>query len=122
MIGNSVSPGAAFLKTQSTANARLTEMYITDRKLESDKLGEPILWARNPDDAKKLVRTLMVDPTFKIDFLSDLTAYDNKDHEDGPKRFVLVYQLYSTELHVRVRIKCQLNEDEQANSICDVFL
>ena len=63
----------------------------------------------------------MVDDVFKMDFLSDLTAYDNKDHEDGQKRFVLVYQQYSTTLHVRVRIKCLLNEDEQALTITDVF-
>ncbi|WP_427147256.1 NADH-quinone oxidoreductase subunit C, partial [Rhizobium leguminosarum] len=75
-----------------------------------------------PEDIKSLVRSFMVDSALRIDFLSDITAYDNQDGEDGDKRFVLVYQLYSTTLHVRVRIKCLLDLGEEAISITDIFL
>ncbi len=122
MRTNSISPGAAYLNQQEAVLARLNEKYLTDRKVETDKLNEAIIWAKSPEDAKILVRSFMVDPIFKIDFLSDLTAYDNQDQEDGDKRFVLVYQLYSTELKIRVRIKCLVDETEEAQTITDVFL
>jgi NADH-quinone oxidoreductase subunit C len=117
----SIAPHAAYLIAQENLGKRLVEKYGSDRKVEFDKLNEPIIWAKSPEDTKMLFRSFMVDDVFKMDFLSDLTAYDNKDHEDGQKRFVLVYQQYSTTLHVRVRIKCILNEDEQALTITDVF-
>ncbi|MGE3611184.1 MAG: NADH-quinone oxidoreductase subunit C [Bacteriovoracaceae bacterium] len=122
MRTNSIAPGAAYLPAQEAVAARLSEKYSNERKLEFDKLNEPVLWVKNALDAKMLVKSFMIDPAFKIDFLSDITAYDNMDHEDGDKRFVLVYQLYSTELHIRIRIKCLLNESEAAESITDIFL
>jgi NADH-quinone oxidoreductase subunit C len=121
MRTNSHALGAPFLSAQAAVMARMTEKYANERKLEADSLGEPIIWAKNPDDAKLLVRSFIMDPATKIDFLSDVTAYDNKDHADGDKRFVLVYQLYSLELHIRVRVKCLLSETEQANTITDIY-
>lgn len=121
MRTNSFSPGAKFIETQEKVLARLTEKYAEGRKVETDSLKEPIIWAKNVDDAKILVKSFMIDPALKVDFLSDLTAYDNVDHEDGDKRFVLVYQLYSLELHTRVRIKCLVDENEQANTLTDIF-
>lgn len=121
-MGNSISPGAAFLKSQEDVLTRLNEKYQTERKIETDAMNEAIVWARNPADAKILVKSFMMDPAMKVDFLSDLTAYDNQDQEDGDKRFVLVYQLYSTELKVRVRIKCLVDENEEAQTITDLFL
>lgn len=106
---------------QENLGKRLLEKYGTDRKVEFDKLKEPIIWAKSPEDAKMLFRSFMMDDAFKVDFLSDLTAYDNCDHEDGNKRFVLVYQQYSTTLHVRVRIKCLLDENEAALTVSDIF-
>jgi NADH:ubiquinone oxidoreductase subunit C len=122
MRTNSIAPGAAYLAKQAAVIKRLTEKYATDRKLEFDKLNEPVLWAKSPDDAKLLVKMFKLDEATKVDFLSDLTAYDNKDGEDGEKRFILVYQLYSTELHSRIRVKCALGEHEQALTITDLFL
>lgn len=121
MKTNSFSTNAPFLETQKLVFNRLTEKYSTDRKLETDKLSEPVLWAKNPEDAKILVKMLTLDDNIKIDFISDLTAYDNKDEEDGEGRFVLVYQLYSTELHIRVRIKCLVGEHQQAQTISDLY-
>ena len=121
MKTNSFSTNAAFLEAQKAVFTRLTEKYATDRKLEMDKLSEPVLWAKNPEDAKMLVKMFTLDENIKVDFISDVTAYDNKDEEDGEGRFVLVYQLYSTELHTRVRIKCLLTEHQQAQTISDLF-
>jgi len=117
----SIAPRAAYLSSQENLSKRLIEKYGKDRKVEFDKLNEPMIWAKSPEDAKFLFRSFMVDDVFKMDFLSDITAYDNKDHEDGDKRFVLVYQQYSTTLHVRVRIKCLLDENEEALTLSDVF-
>ena len=105
MITNSVSPAAFLVANQAKVVARLTDKYSTERKLEFDKLNEPVLWAKNVDDINLLVKMFMLDENIKVDFLSDLTAYDNEDGEDGDKRFVLVYQLYSLELHTRIRLK-----------------
>lgn len=121
MRTNSISPEAPYLVAQETAYARLTEKYSEGRKLEQDELNEPVIWARDPADAKLLVKSFKLDSAFQIDFLSDLTAYDNTDHEDGDKRFVVVYQLYSTVLHIRVRVKCLVGETEQAETIVDLF-
>jgi NADH-quinone oxidoreductase subunit C len=116
-----IAPKAPYLAAQENLSKRLIEKYGTDRKVEFDKLNEPIIWAKSPEDAKVLFKSFMVDDVFKMDFLSDITAYDNKDHEDGNKRFVVVYQQYSTTLHVRVRIKCLLDENEEALTLIDVF-
>jgi NADH-quinone oxidoreductase subunit C len=119
---NNVSPGAAYLVQQEALAKRLTEKYGTDRKVEFDKLNEPVIWAKSPEDAKMLFRSFMMDEAFKMDFLSDITAYDNTDGEDGEGRFVLVYQQYSTTRHVRVRIKCLLSEHQQAQTVTDIFI
>ena len=121
MNPNSFSPNAKFLETQKLAFTRLTEKYSNERKLEEDKLTEPVLWAKNPDDAKMLVKMMTLDENLKIDFLSDVTAYDNQDGEDGEGRFVMVYQLFSTVLHIRIRIKCLIGEHQQVPTITDLF-
>ncbi len=122
MKTNAFSTNAKFLEAQKTIFARLTEKYSTERKLEVDKLNEPVLWARNPDDVKILVKAFKLDDNLKVDFLSDLTAYDNQDGEDGAGRFVVVYQLYSTVLHTRIRIKCLINQHQQVQTISDIFV
>ena len=118
---NCFASNAKFLETQQLVFNRLTEKYATDRKLEADKISEPVLWAKNPDDAKMLVKMMTLDENIKIDFLSDLTAYDNQDGEDGEERFVIVYQLYSTILHIRVRIKCLVGLTQQVPTIIEIF-
>ncbi len=118
---NTFSPGAKFIETQGKVTARLTEKYGQDRKVELDKLEEPIIWAKNPADAKLLLKSFMIDPHLKVDYLSDVTAYDNEDKEDGDKRFVLVYNVTSIELHTRIRIKTLIDIDQEAMTISDVF-
>src|SRR3989338_8784609 len=120
-LTNSFSPGAAFIGQQQKLNEYLKSRFEAGRKLELDKLGEPVLWAKNAQDAVELINVFMLDPETKVDFLSDLTAYDNKDKKDGPCRFILVQNLYSTSLHVRIRIKTALNENEKAVSATHLF-
>lgn len=121
MRTNSHALGAAFIETQAKVLKHLSEKFATGRKVEGDSIGDAIIWAKDPEDAKKLVRAFKVDPSMKMDFLSDVTAYDNKDGVDGEGRFVLVYQLFSTELHTRVRIKTLLGEHQPAETITDIF-
>ena len=121
MKGNCFSTNAQFLENQEKIVKRLTDKYATNRKLEADKLGEPVLWANSPDDAKLIVKMLKMDDAAKIDFLSDITAYDNQDGEDGEGRFVLVYQLYSTTLHIRIRVKTLLGLTQPAQTLTDVW-
>jgi NADH-quinone oxidoreductase subunit C len=112
---------APFILEQGKVNERLREKYSKDRRLEADRNNEPVLWAKDAKDAKILVKSFMMDDHFKIDFLSDLTAYDNQDGEDGAKRFVMVYQLYSLEKHIRIRIKATVDLNESAETITDMI-
>lgn len=116
-IGNAYSPGAAFLKRQENANIRLQHKYAEGplaegRKLQFDALGEPVLWVRDGKDLMLVIKMMRSDPTLMMNYLSSLTAYDNKDKKDGPKRFVVVYNLYSTTHHIRVRIKLAVEDGE----------
>lgn len=121
MRTSSIAPGAAYLMDQEKVNTRLIDKYAKDRKLESDNLGEPVIWAKDAKDAKHLVKAFTLDETISIDFLSDVTAYDNQDGEDGDKRFVVVYQLYSVGKKVRVRVKALVDLEENAETITDIF-
>lgn len=118
---NAVSADAKFVYAQRVVNNRLIEKYSKERKVELDKLEEPIIWAKSADDAHMLVKSFMLDDNLKIDFLSDITAYDNIDGHDGVERFVLVYELSSIELHTRIRIKTLLHLDAPAKSLVDIF-
>jgi NADH-quinone oxidoreductase subunit C len=106
---------------QERVTKRLTEKYAIDRKVELDNFGEPIIWARDAQDAKTLVKAFTLDENTKVDFLSDVTAYDNEDKEDGEKRFVMVYQLYSVEKKIRIRVKALVDLNENAETITDIF-
>lgn len=121
MRTSSISPGAAYLEVQEKATKRLTEKYGTDRKVELDNMNEPVIWAKSPEDAKMLFRAFMLDESMKMDFLSDLTAYDNFDKVDGEGRFVLVYNQYSMTTHTRVRIKTLITEHQQVLTLTDIF-
>jgi NADH-quinone oxidoreductase subunit C len=121
MRTSSIAPGAAYLVDQEKVNTRLIDKYAHDRKVEADNLGEPVIWAKDAKDAKHLVKAFTLDDTIKIDFLSDVTAYDNQDGEDGEKRFVVVYQLYSVEKKIRVRVKALVDLNENAETITDIF-
>jgi NADH-quinone oxidoreductase subunit C len=118
---NYFSPDQDFIYATQNMARRVQETYGEGRKIEMDKLNEPIIWAKSSQDAKMLFRSFMMDENLKMDFLSDITAYDNQDGEDGEGRFVLVYQMYSLEKRLRVRIKCLLGENQEALTLTDIF-
>jgi len=93
----------------------------TNVKIESDKAKEPILWASSSDELLKILDILKSNSIFQFDFLSDITAYDNVDKKDGPKRFVLVYQLFSTIFHTRMRVKIQVDTHESVSSLVNLW-
>jgi NADH:ubiquinone oxidoreductase subunit C len=108
---------APFLARQNAFNLRLQEKYLQGalaegRKLVFDSIQEPVLWVRDGKDLLIVVKMLRTDDTIKADYLSSLTAYDNKDKVDGPKRFVMVYNLYSTTTNVRIRVKLAVDLNE----------
>ncbi len=104
---------------QEEINKKLAETYAHDRLLQHDSAGVPILWAKNPQDAIDLAKKFK--EIYKIDFLSDLTAYDNLDGVDGPKRFIVVYQFYSTENKIRIRVKLGLDDAEPAITLTTLW-
>lgn len=95
-------------------NLKLNERF-SKLKISKDTLGENVLWCEKPGDILELLGQLGRE--FNFTYLSDLTAYDNSDNKDGDKRFIVVYQLYSLESKLRLRIKCGVDIDEHATSI-----
>lgn len=114
---NAYTENAPFIARQNAFNDRLQEKYLKGaladgRKLVFDSIREPVLWVRDGKDLLLVVKMLRTDDTIKADYLSSLTAYDNKDKVDGPKRFVMVYNLYSTSTNVRIRVKLAVDLNE----------
>ncbi len=91
--------------------------YSDGRKIETDSLGEIVIWAKSPTDMVDTANDLKNDQETRYNYLTDLTAYDNVDGVDGDGRFVLVYQLYSLENRSRVRLKLLLREGDHAKSV-----
>lgn len=105
---------------QIEANEHIKSL-LANYKIDFDKNNEPVIWLNQGSELHPIIRQLKQDNSVKIDRLSDLTAYDNIDELDGPKRFVVVYQLYSEDHGIRVRIKLPLNEEEVAPTIVDIW-
>lgn len=118
---NTHAPKAPFVEQQKKVFAHLQEKYAEGRKILLDKLDEAVVWATSPKDALQLVMNFQSDPQLMVDYLSDLTAYDNKDKKDGPKRFVVVYQLASLKLSTHIRIKFLVDESEEALTLTGVW-
>ncbi len=113
-MANANIPNSEFITAQNTFNEQLKAKY-SSLKVEIDKLGEPILWLDTPTSVLEILEELRLN--FAFDFLSDVTAYDNEDEIDGAKRFILVYQFYSLDNKTRIRLKCPVAIDEEAQSI-----
>jgi len=124
MAMNNPSPSNTLpnhIQRQKGANKKIKELYESDCRVDFDKVAEPIIWAKEYDHFFKIVENLQKDEIFSIDYLTDLTAYDNVDHLDGPTRFVLVYQLFSLKNKIRVRIKMPIDENQDAISITNIY-
>ncbi|MBC7661934.1 MAG: NADH-quinone oxidoreductase subunit C [Chitinophagaceae bacterium] len=86
-------------------------------RIDRDKNAEPVMWLNTASELLLAVKDLRIVTGLQMDRLSDLTAYDNVDGSDGPKRFVLVYQLYSMRFHTRVRLKYSVSENESVPTL-----
>lgn len=117
-MANANVPNSEFITSQQKFNADLKVRW-SDHKIEIDKLDEPIFWLTSPFEVLEIIAILKQE--FAFDFLSDVTAYDNEDQIDGDKRFVLVYQLYSIAHKTRIRLKCLVDLDQQAQSIISLW-
>lgn len=108
----------SFHEKQKKLNERVAELAKSRNSTCSlDKNSEPVIWARDAADLMPLLDALKSDSIINADYLSDLTAYDNQDGRDGPKRFVMVYQMYSMNHHSRVRVKLACDEMDEVPTL-----
>lgn len=96
---------------------QLLEELFKGHRIDRDASTESVLWVNSLDDLLPTIKTLRIGSGLQMDRLSDLTAYDNIDGADGPKRFVMVYQLYSMKTHTRLRVKAAVDENEAVPSL-----
>lgn len=81
--------------------------------VERDRAGCAVFWVQK-EDALSLLSFLKRTPSLEFEFLSDLTAYDEKtSREEALSRFVMVYNLYSPSTKFRARVKVRLQENEE---------
>ncbi len=99
----------------------LLQQAFPNFRIEQDKAGEVVLWIPTTSDLIPTLQRVKDDREFDLNLLSDITAYDNIDHKDGPLRFILVYQLYSIAKHHRLRIKLAIDEGVQAPTATGVW-
>jgi NADH/F420H2 dehydrogenase subunit C len=99
------------------------DVWSAQLSVLKQKVGEGILEIQMPEDFNIEVPILFIKKEslldvltllkngvdFKYDFLSDLTATD----ETEEPRFEIVYQLFSTVLHLRIRLKVRLRGGEE---------
>jgi NADH-quinone oxidoreductase subunit C len=70
-------------------------------------------------DLAKVCWVLRDNAELSYDHLSDLCGVDYLGKKDA--RFEVVYQLYSTKTHERLRIKVPVNEGERVPTVCNVW-
>jgi len=64
-------------------------------------------------------RVLKEHPAMRFDYLADLCGVDYLGRH--PKRFQVVYNLYSISLNHRIRIKVDLDEGEMIDSVTEIW-
>lgn len=101
---------------QDRVHQLLVDMYKGYR-LDRDVNTETILWLNTILELPQIIKSLRIETGLQLDRLSDITAYDNVDGADGPKRFVMVYQLYSMRFHTRIRVKVTVDEKESVPTL-----
>jgi NADH-quinone oxidoreductase subunit C len=67
-------------------------------------------------DLREIAKLCRHDLSF--DYLIDITSIDNADAEP---RFEIVYELYSMTLAVHLRLKLKIGEDEEPDTISDIW-
>lgn len=104
------------LAEQARIHGLLVEIYPGNR-IDLDVNAEAVLWVNSQKELVAAIKTLRIETGLQMDRLSDITAYDNIDGNDGSKRFIMVYQLYSMRFNVRVRVKLGLAENESVPTL-----
>ena len=78
------------------------------------------VWAVvKPDQAVGVLTMLRDDPGLKFDYLSDVTAVHWPGRTNA--EFDVVYQLYSMDNKVRFRVKVPLDQDQEADSVVNIW-
>ena len=70
----------------------------------------------SPSDLHEIARFCRDE--FSFDYLIDITSIDNFGEDP---RFEIVYELYSMTLAVHLRLKLKISEDEQVDTISDLW-
>ncbi len=104
------------LAEQDRVHGLALEIYRGNR-VERDVNAETVLWVDSPSELIQAIKTLRIETGLQMDRLSDITAYENIDGRDGPKRFIMVYQLYSMRFNARIRVKVALAESEKVPTL-----
>lgn len=65
------------------------------------------------------VKVLMENDDFNLEQLIDITAVDFPNRS---KRFEIIYHFLSLKNNLRIRLKSQINEDEQVESLVNLFV
>ncbi|MCC6963284.1 MAG: NADH-quinone oxidoreductase subunit C [candidate division Zixibacteria bacterium] len=86
-----------------------------EKLLETSTAFDELTFLIDKGDLLAVVRFLRDDPALKYLHLSDITA---TDWLDRPKRFEVVYHLYSFDLRDYVRVKVRVGEEEPIDSLC----
>jgi len=68
---------------------------------------------------KKVCRFLKQDEDLSFNHLSDLCGVDYLGKKEP--RFEVVYQLYSTKIHARLRLKVEVGEGESVDTVTDLW-
>jgi len=71
------------------------------------------------EEIKKVCQYLKEDEELRFDHLSDLCGVDYLGKKE--KRFEVVYQLYSTKTHERLRLKVEVEEGESVPTVTDIW-
>lgn len=111
----------AIQERQQKLTEQLKNKFTAGCKILQDKLGESFLVLDSASSLVDVLQVLKNEPELFFDYLSDVSAYDNVDHKDGPQRFVVFYQLFSTKFHTRVRIKILCDEEQEVASITKLW-
>ena len=80
--------------------------------VEFDSAACPIVWAKR-ENVIQVLSYLKEGIGCEYRFMADLTAYDEQgSSEESKSRFVVVYNLFSPQSKLRIRVKVRLQENE----------
>jgi NADH-quinone oxidoreductase subunit C len=95
---------------------KFAETLVEVQMPPNDCTDVPILYVKKEAIVEVLVY-LKETPGFEYNFLSDITATD----EEADLRFEVIYNLFSTQHHWRIRVKVRVEESEDVPSAVSVW-